>query len=103
VPGKDSRTCGHLAVVTEVGIMGASITNSIEDIWEALRDRWTGDLVLIEHYPAAEAFTETDELDQVVVSIAHVPARRRVHPDPDDTDRAEATAWMEAHGHAVIS
>lgn len=78
--------------------MGASITNSIEDIWEARRDRWTGDLVLIEHYPAAEAFTAADELDQVVVSIARVPAWRRIHPDPEDADHAEATTRKPPHG-----
>jgi hypothetical protein len=48
---------GHLAVVTELGL-GASITNSIEDIWDDLRARWHGDLTLLEHYPAAESFPD---------------------------------------------
>jgi hypothetical protein len=48
------------AVVTQVRL-GASITNSIEDIWDALRTRWHGDLILLEHYPAAESFPDDGE------------------------------------------
>jgi hypothetical protein len=71
-------------------------------MWGSSPDLWTGNLVLIEHYPAAETFTAKDELDQVVIGIARFPPWRRIHPDPEDADRAEAVAWMETHGRAVI-
>ncbi len=75
---------GHLAVVTEFGL-GASITNSIEDIWDDLRARRHGDLTLIEHYPAAESFPDDgDHLDQVIIGPSRAPTWRRVWPVPSE-------------------
>jgi len=93
---------GHLAVVTELGL-GASITNSIEDIWNDLRARWHGDLTLLEHYPAAESFPDDgDHLDQVIIGPGREPAWRRIWPVPASSpDRDWLTGWMNRHGHRI--
>jgi hypothetical protein len=93
---------GHLAVVTELGL-GASITNSIEDIWDDLRARWPDGLTLLEHYPAAESLPDDeDHLDQVVIGPGREPAWRRVWPvSASNPDRDQLAGWMSRHGHRI--
>jgi hypothetical protein len=93
---------GHLAVVAELG-PGASVTNSIEDIWDALRARWLGGLTLLEHYPAAESFPgDGEHLEQVVIGPGRQPEWRRVWPVPASSpDRDWFAVWMKRHGHRI--
>lgn len=91
---------GYLAVVTETGL-GASVTNSIEDIWEQLFARWRP-LTLIEHWPAAEALGE-EHLDLVHVDDRREPSWSRIWPVPEASPRhGELAAWMAGHGHVII-
>jgi hypothetical protein len=94
---------GHLAVVTELGL-GVSIADSIEDIWNALRARWHGDLTLLEHYPAAESFPgDGDHLYQVGIGPGREPAWRRVWPVPASSPGRDWLAgWMNRHGHRIM-
>ncbi len=58
---------GYLAVVSETGL-GASITNSIEDIWDVLAALYPGPLTLIEHYPVGESFpVDGEHLDLAIL------------------------------------
>jgi hypothetical protein len=94
---------GHLAVVTELGL-GASVTNSVPDIWRVLRSRWPGPLTLLEHWPAAESFSDDGEhLDQVVTDNGRAPSWRRVWPVPaTNPDHSRLTDWMSRYGYRII-
>jgi hypothetical protein len=51
----------RLCIVSETGL-GASITNSIEDIWAALAaDYGRGGTVALEHWPASSSGGDLDE------------------------------------------
>jgi hypothetical protein len=93
----------YLAAVTELGL-GASVTNSAEDIWDELARHWPGPLILLEHYPAAESFPEDGEhLDQVVIGPGREPEWRRIWPVPaSNPDRDWLAAWMDRHGHRIM-
>lgn len=93
---------GHLAVVSETGL-GASVTNSIENIWDALTHRYRGPLTLIEHYPAAENSPgEGEYLDLVHVDSRRQPAWQRLWPTPPaNPGHGALDRWMATHGHVI--
>jgi hypothetical protein len=86
-----------LAMVTELGL-GPSITNSIENIWQVLAGQYPDtEIVLLEHYPAAESLGE-EHLDQVVVD-QHAPDWRRIWPCAPANPNVESfSQWMTAFG-----
>jgi hypothetical protein len=92
----------RLVLLSETGL-GASITNSIEEIHAVLTAQYGRRLVLLEHWPA-EAGTDTGEhLDQVIV-VDGAPHWRRIWPTPPTNPRhPEFTAWMDAHGHRALA
>jgi hypothetical protein len=91
-----------LAVVTDVGL-GASITNSIEDIWDSLAARLGEPLFLFEHWTAQPAIGEEEHLDQVVVH-GRSPSWRRIWPTPaSNTWHAEFETWMARYGHRILA
>lgn len=92
---------GHVAVVTETGL-GASTTNSAEEIWNALTTRFPGPLVLLEHWPAGDG-ADHDRLDQVAME-GRRPAWRRIWPTlPTNPDHHLCQAWMQAYGHGLLA
>lgn len=86
-----------IVMVTELGL-GPSITNSIEHIWRVLAGQHPeSEIVLLEHYPAAESLGE-EHLDQVVVH-QDTPDWRRIWPtSPINTNAAGFNRWMAAFG-----
>jgi hypothetical protein len=71
---------GHVAMVSDLGI-GASVTNSAENVWAALVVDYPGPLVLLEHYPGGAQGGELDEehIDQADV-VDGQPRWRRIWP-----------------------
>jgi hypothetical protein len=97
---------GHLAVVTETGLV-ASVTESAGHIWAELARRYGPSLVLLEHYPAPEGgeIREGGEsLDLVRIGADGSPRWSRVWPTPEDNPRhAGLELWMAAYGHHIVS
>lgn len=92
---------GHVAIVTETGL-GASTTNSAEEIWDELTARFPGALVLLEHWPAGDG-ADHDRLDQVAVE-GRRPTWRRIWPTaPANPDHDLCQAWMQAYGHDLLA
>jgi hypothetical protein len=90
----------HLAIVTEMGL-GASITNSIEDIWAALATGCGGRLVLLEHWPTDPYADE--HLDQVIID-GGTPHWRRIWPTPpSNPGHTRFEEWMTAYGHDLLA
>jgi hypothetical protein len=80
---------GHLAVVTETGLV-ASVTESAGHIWAELARRHGPSLVLLEHYPAPEGGESREggeSLDLVRIGADGSPRWSRVWPTPEDNPR----------------
>ena len=92
---------GHLAVVTETGL-GASVTNSIEDIHGVLAQSYPGPLTLIEHWPAAESAPAGGEhLDLALVQDRR-PSWQRIWPTPAANPAHDTLdAWMRVYGRII--
>jgi hypothetical protein len=74
---------GYIAAVTDLGI-GASVTNSAEDIWSALVAEHGEPLVLLEHYLGEDTLDPDGEhFDQIYVRNG-LPEWRRIWPTPDN-------------------
>ncbi|MFI1510240.1 hypothetical protein [Streptomyces sp. NPDC020597] len=92
---------GHVAIVTETGL-GASTTNSAEEIWDELTARFPGTLVVLEHWPAGGG-DDHDRLDQVGME-GRRPTWRRIWPTaPANPDHHLCQAWMQAYGHELLA
>ncbi|MEV6527388.1 hypothetical protein AB0M43_36240 [Longispora sp. NPDC051575] len=91
---------GHLALVTDSGI-GASITNSIAEIWHTLRNALGAPLWLLEHWPADAS--EPEHLEQVAVTGLR-PSWWRAWPTSTDNPRHELLqVWMIVHGRDLLA
>ena len=97
---------GHLAVVTETGLV-ASVTESAGHIWAELARKHGPSLVLLEHYPAPEGGESREggeSLDLVRIGADGSPRWSRVWPTPEDNPRhAGLELWMAAYGHDIVS
>lgn len=99
-PGQVGGT--RLAVVTETGL-GASITNSIQDIHAALTNAYGPRIVLLEHWPAGTGADPHEHLDQAVI-INGEPGWRRIWPTPPTNPHHDQyDTWMNAHGHQLLA
>jgi hypothetical protein len=91
---------GRLAVATHTET-GTSVTNAIEEIWAALKDRHGLPLVLLEHWPGSP-FTP-EHLDQVKIGSDGSPKWFRIWPALEEDPRnAELELWMAAHGDQIV-
>lgn len=93
---------GHLAIVTESGV-GVTITNSAEEITAKLSGRFTGPLVVLEHWRAGDG-ADHERLDQVFAPAGHSPRWRPVWPIPPTNPNHQAHRdWMHAFGAAMLT
>ncbi|WP_067481815.1 hypothetical protein [Actinomadura hibisca] len=93
---QDRPPGSRLVIVTDVG-QGASIANSVEDIYTVLTAAY-GPLVVLEHGMPDGAGEPVEYLDQVVIADG-APRWRRVWPAPD----VGHERWMREHGHALLA
>jgi len=94
---------GHLAVVTETGTV-AAVTESAGRIWAELARRYGPSVVLLEYYPAPEAWEGAETLDLVRIGADGSPHRLRVWPTPEESPRhAGLELWMANYGHQIVS
>lgn len=94
---------GRLFMVTELG-MGASITNSIEDIHQELTRGLLVPVMMLEHWPAEQSPDGGEHLDLVMLDDQGPPQWRRVWPTPPrHPQHLEFEAWMCRYGYAALA
>ena len=90
----------RVAVVSESG-RGASVTNSAEMIWSALKEDYPGALLLLEHYPASQSMGR-EHLDMVLVHRGR-PEWSAIWPTSvEHPHHAALEAWMRQYGRLIV-
>jgi hypothetical protein len=95
---------GHLAILSETGV-GATITNSANEIWAAVGAAYGADgLIVLEHWPAGDGIDTEEHLDQMMMADDGRPSWRRIWPTPaTNPHHGELEAWMRTYGHDLLA